>query len=191
MPPTGSTVSSPHAFAPAVPPAWYLFPGSALPGTLCPFRGNWKHFHLVALPEALYHSGPCLWGNFILWDLCLPLGFMPGSRRTKVVSVHLCIPAPHTWPGTELAFNQCYCIRLKCPWREESFDKRGWSGRGQRWGPGCVPHITLGPRVALRGQWFRAGLRVWGERHGGMAAPETAQPCFCLLESASGKVPVN
>lgn len=33
--------------------------------------------------------------------------------------------------------------------------------------------------------------RGGGETHGGMAAPETAQPASARWESASGKVPVN
>lgn len=165
----------PDAFAPAVPPAWPVLPRSAPPDKL-PFQEEVEAAQQVTLPEALFISGPCPWGNFILCKLCLPRGLIPGSKGTKVCFCPSLHPSTPHWAWDRAGFQSSQS------WADwEGADDGRLAGGVRLRRPGVVP----------RGPWFSKVLQVWGEMHGDTAALETAQPCICLLESASGKVPVN
>lgn len=132
--------------------------------------------------------------SVILRNLCVCLCiWFQAPRGQRFVRVHLCIPAPCT--SILWAFNQCYCcVRLKCPCWEGNYDKRGWLGRAKDRGRAeevMTVFLTSQTKVLF---WTErectTGSRVQGEVRG-QAAPETAQPCACLLKSVSGKVPVN
>jgi len=51
----------------------------------------------------------------------------------------------------------------------------------------------MGQRVVLPEERAQKGFEGTGReaKRGWLMALETAQPCICLLESVSGKVPVN
>ena len=49
----------------------------------------------------------------------------------------------------------------------------------------------IGQRVVLSEEGAQKGFEERERERGWLVALETDQPCICLLESVSGKVPVN